>query len=79
MKMFVGHGLQLALIGVACGLVAAVGLTQMMKELLFEVNPVDPLTYGAVASGLICAAAVASYLPALRATGVDPMEALRAD
>jgi predicted permease len=78
-RMFVGQGLRLAAIGVACGLLAAVGLTRLMKSLLFEVNPVDPLTFVTVALGLVLAAALASYLPALRATTVDPMEALRAD
>jgi putative ABC transport system permease protein len=79
MRMFVGQGLRLAAIGVAFGLIAAMGLTRLMKSLLFEVNPMDPLTFGAVALGLVAAAALASYLPALRATAVDPMEALRTD
>jgi predicted permease len=79
MQMFVGQGLRLALIGVACGLVAAVGLTRLLKSLLFEVKPVDPLTFAMVPLGLVIAAALASYLPALRATAVDPMEALRAE
>jgi putative ABC transport system permease protein len=78
-RMFVGQGLRLAVIGVACGLVAALGLTRLMKSLLFEVNPMDPLTFVSVALGLVLSAALASYLPALRATTVDPMEALRAD
>jgi putative ABC transport system permease protein len=78
-RMFVGQGLRLALIGVACGLLAAVGLTRLMKSLLFEVNPLDPMTFAAVALGLVLAASLASYLPALRATAVDPMEALRAE
>ncbi len=79
MRMFVGQGLRLALIGVACGLVAAVGLTRLIKSLLYEVNPLDPVTFISVALGLVLAAALASYVPALRATTVDPMEALRAD
>jgi len=79
MRMFVGQGLRLALIGVACGLAAAVGLTRLMTSMLFEVKPVDPLTFATVALGLVLAAALASYLPALRATTVDPMEALRAE
>ncbi len=78
-KMFVGQGLRLALIGVAFGLIAAAGLTRLMKSLLFEVNPLDPATFVAVALGLILAASLASYLPALRATAVDPMEALRTE
>jgi putative ABC transport system permease protein len=79
MRMFVGHGLRLALTGVACGLVAAVGLTRLMTSMLFEVKPLDPFTFATVALGLVLAAALASYLPALRATNVDPMEALRAE
>jgi putative ABC transport system permease protein len=78
-RLFLRHGLRLAAIGVACGLVAAVACTRLMSSLLFQVNPVDPLTYAGVACGLIAAAALASYLPALRAAGIDPTEALRAD
>ena len=77
--MFIGHGFLLAAIGVMFGLAAAFGLTRLMVSLLFEVNPVDPLTYVAVPAGLILAAMLASYLPALRATAVDPVEALRAE
>jgi ABC-type antimicrobial peptide transport system permease subunit len=69
----------LALIGVVAGLVAAGGLTRMMGALLFDISPVDPLTYGAVSIGLIGAAAAASYLPARRASNVNPTEALRAE
>jgi predicted permease len=79
MRMFVGQGLRLALIGVAFGLVAAAVLTRLMTSMLFEVKPVDPITFATVASGLILAAAIASWLPALRATTVDPLEALRTD
>ncbi|HYL75333.1 MAG TPA: ABC transporter permease [Bryobacteraceae bacterium] len=78
-RMFIAHGLVLALIGVACGLVGAAALTRALGSLLFEVNPLDPPTYAAVSLGLIAAAMVASYIPALRAMGVDPAEALRAE
>jgi ABC-type antimicrobial peptide transport system permease subunit len=78
-RMFIAHGFVLALIGVACGLAGAVALTRVLGSLLFDVNPLDPLTYAAVSLGLIAAAMVASYIPALRAMGVDPVEALRAD
>jgi predicted permease len=77
--MFVRHGLILSLIGAGCGLAAAFGLTRLMKSLLFAVSPADPLTYAAVAAGLIAATMLASYLPARRATAVDPAEALRAE
>jgi putative ABC transport system permease protein len=78
-QMFVRHGLVLAGIGVAFGLVAAYGLTRLMTSLLFEVSPSDPLTYAAVSGVLIAAAVVASYLPARRVSAVDPVEALRAE
>ena len=77
--MFVRHGLLLTSAGVACGLVASFALTRLMSSLLFEVNPVDPVTYGVVAVGLMSAAALASYLPSRRAAAVDPVEALRAE
>ena len=77
--MFVRHGLVLSAIGAACGLAAALALTRLMKSLLYDVSPADPLTYAAVSAGLILAAALASYLPARRAAKVDPVEALRAE
>jgi predicted permease len=77
--MFVRHGLLLTAAGVTCGLGAAIALTRLMSSLLFEVSAVDPLTYGAVAVGLVLAAALASYLPSRRAAAVDPVEALRAE
>src|SRR5712692_7326670 len=77
--MFVRHGLLLTGVGVACGLVAAVLLMRLMSTLLFNVNPVDPVTYGAVSLGLVATAWLASYLPSRRAATVDPVEALRAE
>jgi predicted permease len=77
--MFVRHGLVLTGVGVACGLVAAVVLMRLMSSLLFNVNPVDPITYGVVSLGLVATAWLASYLPSRRAATVDPVEALRAE
>jgi predicted lysophospholipase L1 biosynthesis ABC-type transport system permease subunit len=77
--MFVRHGLVLASVGAACGLAAAFGLSRLMSSLLFGVGAADPLTYALVAVTLVSAAVVASYLPARRASAVDPMDALRAD
>jgi predicted permease len=77
--MFVRSALVLTAIGVAIGLGAAAGLTQLMKSLLFGVSPVDPLTYLAIPLVLVTCAAVASYLPARRAAQVDPVGALKAE
>jgi len=77
--MFVRNGLLLSAIGAACGLTAALALTRLMKSLLYNVSPADPLTFAAVSAALILAAALASYLPARRATRVDPVEALRSE
>jgi ABC-type lipoprotein release transport system permease subunit len=78
-RLFVGHGLRLAAIGVACGLGAAAACTRLMSSLLFEVSPLDPLTFAGVPLVLELAAALASYVPAWRAALVDPVEALRTD
>jgi predicted permease len=76
-KMFVGHGLVLVAIGIAIGVSAAAGLTRLMSSLLFGVSPLDPVTFVAVALGLVVAALLASYLPARKATTVDPVQALK--
>jgi ABC-type antimicrobial peptide transport system permease subunit len=78
-NMFVRHGLMLTSIGVACGLVAAFITMRLMSSLLFQVNPIDPMTYSLVSIGLIFTAFLASYLPSRRAATVDPVEALRAE
>jgi ABC-type antimicrobial peptide transport system permease subunit len=78
-RMFVRHGLLLAGIGAALGMTAAAGLTRLMSSLLFRIAALDPATYAAVSVVLITAAALASYLPARRATSVDPGEALRVE
>ncbi len=78
-RMFVRHGLVLTVIGVACGLGVARVAMRLMSSLLFKVRPVDPLTYAAVALGLIATAVLASYLPSRRAASVNPVEALRSE
>jgi predicted permease len=75
--MFVRSALVLAGFGIAVGLVASSALVQLMKALLFGVSPLDPWTFIVVPLVLTVAAALASYLPARRATKVDPMVALR--
>ena len=77
--MFVRSGLLWAAIGTAAGVAAAAPLSQLMSALLFEVKPLDPLTYGVVVFGLLAAAALASYLPARKVTRIEPVQALRAE
>lgn len=77
LKMVLGQGLITALIGTVVGLVGSFLLTRTMRSLLFEVSPTDPVTVGGVALLLLAIAMLASYIPARRATRVDPMVALR--
>jgi putative ABC transport system permease protein len=79
LRLIVGEGLALAAAGAALGTVAAFGLTRWMGSLLFSVSPTDPLTFVAVPAVLTVVALTASYLPARRATRVDPVSALRAE
>ena len=76
---FVRYGVTLAGIGVVVGLVGAAGVTRLMTAILYDVQPVDPLTYTTVAAGLTLVAALASYLPARRASAVAPAESLAAE
>jgi len=78
-RMFLRHGLVLAAIGVVIGMAAAVALTGLMSSLLFGISALDPVTYAAVPVVLVTAATLASYLPARRASTVDPVEALKAE
>jgi putative ABC transport system permease protein len=78
-RLFVRHGLSLAAIGIACGLAASLALARLMSSLLFDVSATDWVTYAAVSIGLAAAAVLASYVPARRATHIDPVHALRAE
>ncbi len=77
LKMVVGSGMFLAAIGVAAGLIGAFALTRLMASLLFGVSPTDLVTFGLVTAGLLMVALLACYIPARRATKVDPLVALR--
>jgi putative ABC transport system permease protein len=76
-RLVIGRGVGMALIGVAIGTGAALGLTRLMASLLFGVGAHDPLTFGGVALLLMAVAVAACYLPARRAMKVDPIVALR--
>jgi putative ABC transport system permease protein len=78
-RIFVRYGLVLAVIGVTIGVAAAVGLTRLMQSLLFQISPLDPVTYLVVALILMTTAMLASYLPARRTAAIDPVRALRAE
>ena len=78
-RLIVGHGIALALIGVAGGVAGAFVLTRLLATLLFGVTPTDVRTYAAVSIGLIAAALIACFVPARRATKVDPLVALRCE
>ncbi len=75
--MFVRDGIRLTSLGALIGLVVAFGIMRLMSSLLFQVSPVDPLTYCGVSIGLLATAALASYLPSRRAAAIDPAQALR--
>jgi putative ABC transport system permease protein len=77
LKLVVTNGMFLAVIGVTAGLVASFGITRLMSSLLFNVSPTDLLTFALVTAGLLLVALVACYIPARRATKVDPLVALR--
>jgi ABC-type antimicrobial peptide transport system permease subunit len=76
-SMFVRDGVRLTTIGGLIGLIAAFLLMRLLSSLLFDVSPVDPLTYLIVSAALLGAAALASYVPSRRAAAIDPAVALR--
>src|ERR1700676_2055010 len=77
LKMVVGQGMRLALLGVAIGVAASLALTRLISTLLFGIHPTDPFAFSASALALLATALLASYLPARRATRVDPITILR--
>ncbi|MGA2372247.1 MAG: ABC transporter permease [Candidatus Korobacteraceae bacterium] len=77
--MFVRQGLLLTSIGVGCGLVVAFIVMRLMSSLLFNVSPIDPLTYATITACVIASACFACYLPSRRAAAVDPANALRSE
>ena len=77
LRLVVGQGLLLVTVGLALGLAGALALTRVMSSILYGVSATDPLVFGVVAAVLAVAATLACYVPARRATKVDPMTALR--
>ena len=77
LRLMMGHGMKLTLIGVAIGFVGAIAVTRLMRSLLFAVAPTDLVTFGISSAVLIVVALLACFLPARRATKVDPLVALR--
>ncbi len=77
--MFLRDGLWLTGIGAACGLVTAFAGMRLMSSLLFNVSPVDPVTYAAITAAVFAAACLACYLPSRRAASVEPVNALRSE
>jgi ABC-type antimicrobial peptide transport system permease subunit len=76
-RLILGHGMVVAGIGIALGLVASIALTRVVTSYLVGVSATDPITFAGVPVVLLAVTAVASYLPARRASIVDPVHALR--
>ncbi|HKU75301.1 MAG TPA: FtsX-like permease family protein, partial [Pyrinomonadaceae bacterium] len=79
LRLILTHGMKMAISGVVVGLIAAFALTRLMSTMLFGVRPTDPATFAIIAFVLLVVALLACYLPARRATKVDPLTALRTD
>jgi putative ABC transport system permease protein len=79
MNLVLSHAARLAALGTMLGVLAAFALARLLKSLIFEVSTSDPATFASVAAMVILVALLAGYIPALRATTTDPVNALRAE
>ncbi len=79
LRMVVGNGLRLGALGVALGVLGAIGATRLLASLVYQVSTTDPLTLAVTAAVLIGATVLASWIPARRATRIDPAVALRVE
>jgi ABC-type antimicrobial peptide transport system permease subunit len=79
LRLVLRQGFVICAVGIAIGLVAAFGTTRLLQTLLYQVTPYDPITFAVVTGVLVLVTAIACYIPAMRATGVDPVTALRAE
>lgn len=79
LSLVLRRGMKLTLIGIALGLMGAFASTRLLRDMLFGIKPVDPLTFAAMTLLLMCISLVACFLPARRATKVDPMNVLRSE
>ena len=77
MRMVLGHSSRLTLIGIVLGVAAGYAVSRLMRQVVFEVNPGNPIFYIGVSAALLLVAAFASWLPARRATRIDPVIALK--
>jgi ABC-type antimicrobial peptide transport system permease subunit len=79
LQLILKHGLALALVGICVGIAGALAITRLLRGVLYGVTATDPVTFGVIAVGLLLVALLACWIPARRATKVDPMIALRND
>jgi ABC-type antimicrobial peptide transport system permease subunit len=77
--LMLSQGMKLVVIGLGLGLAGAFGLTPLLQSLLYDIKPIDPLSFSVVSLALLLVAFLASWIPARRAARVDPMVALRAE
>jgi putative ABC transport system permease protein len=79
LAMILRQGMTLVMVGLVIGLASAFALTRMMKTLLFQIEPTDPITFAGVSATLAMVALMACYVPARRALRIDPLQALRSE